>query len=311
MPPVLIAALDIGGTKIAAAVVDPVGRLLDRARVATPAAAGGTAVIAAATDLVQTLCRSHNVVGLGVGTAGVVDPDTGIVLSATDALPGWAGTDVRGELSAALGLPVVVRNDAHAHALGEAAHGAGIGRTSLLHVAVGTGIGAAFYHSGLPGGLLIGAHAAAGHVGHLPSREADDLACSCGGKGHLEALAAGPSLVREYQRRGGVRATDLRKVAALAASGDQTAAAVIELGGRAAGSAIGGLINTFDPAVVVVGGGVTSLGDPWWAPLRDAAAQEVLPALAETPIVLSSLGEDAALLGAASLARHLVLGGIR
>lgn len=303
--PELVAALDIGGTKMAAAVVDGSGRVLDRARVATPAPQGAAAVLVAAADLVRTVIGSHHVVGLGVGSAGVVDPETGVVLGATDVLAGWVGTDIRGALSSALGLPVAVRNDVHAHALGEATYGAGVGSRSLLHVAVGTGIGAAFHHVALPGGLLVGAHAAAGHVGHMPSRDAGDLDCTCGARGHLEAVAAGPSLVREHQRRTGIRAGDLREVVALASAGDRNARDVIALGGRAVGSVVGGLINSFDPDVVVVGGGVASLGDSWWAPLRAAAALEVLPALRDTPIVPSGLGEDAALLGAAALARDL------
>lgn len=302
----LVAALDIGGTKTAAALVDVAGRVLERARAATPASEGSSAVLATAAALVQSVRGTRPVLGLGVGSAGIVDPASGVVTGATDVLPGWIGTNLRGELSAALGIPVVVRNDVHAHALGEATYGAGVGCTTLLYVAVGTGVGAAFAHSGLPGGLLSGAHAAAGHVGHVPSPEAGDLACTCGGRGHLEAIAAGPALVREHARRTGVRAADLGEVAVLATGGDPDAAAVLELGGRAVGAVVGGLVNVLDPDVVVVGGGVASLGEVWWRPLREAVVAGVLPALRGTPVVPSALGEDAALLGAAALARTLV-----
>ncbi|MFE6508385.1 ROK family protein [Nocardioides sp. NPDC057767] len=304
--PPLVAALDIGGTKMAAAVVDGSGHVLARDRIATPAAAGAGAVLAAAADLVRAVTHSHAVAALGVGSAGVIEPDTGIVLGATDVLPGWVGTDLRGALGSALGVPVVVRNDVHAHALGEAAHGAGAGHTSLLHIAVGTGVGAAYVHTGLPGRVLIGGHAAAGHAGHLPSKEAGDLPCTCGGRGHLEAIAAGPALAREHARRTGAQVADLREVAALAAGGDADAGAVIELGGRAVGAAIGGLVNVFDPNVVVVGGGVAGLGDPWWQPLRDALFREILPSLRDIPVLPSGLGDDAAVLGAAALAHDLL-----
>lgn len=304
-PPV-VAALDIGGTKMASAVVDSTGRVLARARVATPAAAGAAAVLAAAGEVVRTVTHDHGVAALGVGSAGVIDPDTGVVLGATDALPGWAGTDIRGTLATMLGVPVAARNDVHAHALGEAMYGAGAGHTSLLHVAVGTGVGAAYVHTGLPGKVLSGAHAAAGHAGHLPSREAGDLPCPCGGRGHLEAVAAGPALAREHTRRTGVEVVDLREVAALAAGGDPDAGAVIELGGRAVGAAVGGLVNLLDPDVVVVGGGVAGLGDRWWGPLRAAVAREVLPSLRGVPVLASGLGDDAAVLGAAALAHELL-----
>lgn len=304
--PTPVAALDIGGTKMAAAVVDGAGRVLARARVATPAADGAEAVLAAAAEVICSVTRDHAVSALGVGSAGVIDPRAGVVLGATDVLPGWVGTDIRGSLTTALGIPVAVRNDVHAHALGEAAYGAGIGHTSLLHIAVGTGVGAAYVHTGLPGKVLSGAHSAAGHAGHLPAREAGDLLCTCGASGHLEAIAAGPALVREYTRRTGVAVADLREVAALAAAGDHDADAVIELGGRAVGAAIGGLINLLDPEVVVVGGGVAGLGDRWWEPLREAVAGEVMPSLRGVPVLASGLGDDAAVLGAAALAQDLL-----
>lgn len=301
-----VAALDIGGTKMAAAVVDGAGRVLARARVATPAADGAEAVLAAAAEVIRSVTRDHAVSALGVGSAGVIDPRAGVVLGATDVLPGWVGTDIRGSLTTALGIPVAVRNDVHAHALGEAAYGAGIGHTSLLHIAVGTGVGAAYVHTGLPGKVLSGAHSAAGHAGHLPAREAGDLLCTCGASGHLEAIAAGPALVREYTRRTGVAVADLREVAALAAAGDHDADAVIELGGCAVGAAIGGLINLLDPEVVVVGGGVAGLGDRWWEPLREAVTGEVMPSLRGVPVLASGLGDDAAVLGAAALAQDLL-----
>lgn len=302
----VVAALDIGGTKTAAAVVDVAGRVLARARVATPAADGADAVLGAAAELVRTVTRAHPVSALGVGSAGVVDPATGVVLGATDVLPGWVGTDIRGVLAQALGIPVAVRNDVHAHALGEATFGAGAGHTSLLHVAVGTGVGAAYVHGDLPGKVLSGARAAAGHAGHIASREAGDLPCTCGGSGHLEAIAAGPALAREHTRRTGVEIADLREVAALAAAGDPDAGAVIELGGRAVGVAVGGLVNVLDPDLVVVSGGVAGLGDSWWRPLREAVAREVLPSLRDTPVLASGLGDDAAVLGAAALAHELL-----
>ncbi|MGH3354224.1 MAG: ROK family protein, partial [Nocardioides sp.] len=302
----VVAALDIGGTKMAAAVVDGTGRVLARARIATPAAAGAEAVLAAAAEVIRSVTGEHAVAALGVGSAGVIDPGTGVVLGATDVLPGWVGTDIRGALATALGIPVAVRNDVHAHALGEAAYGAGAGHTSLLHVAVGTGVGAAYVHTGLPGKVLSGAHSAAGHAGHLPSRAAGDLPCTCGGSGHLEAIAAGPALAREHTRRTGVEVVDLREVAALAAAGDPDAGAVIELGGRAVGAAVGGLINVLDPDVVVVGGGVTGLGVRWWEALREVVAREVLPSLRGAPVLASGLGDDAAVLGAAALAQELL-----
>ncbi|MFG1779680.1 ROK family protein [Micromonospora sp. NPDC049048] len=297
-----VAALDIGGTKTAAAIVTGQGEVVDRVTAATPGRAGATAILDTAADLVRhlrTRAPGTGIRALGVGSAGVVDSATGRVLSATDVLTGWAGTDLAGRLRELLALPVAVINDVHAHALGEARHGVAAGRETVLLVAVGTGIGASFVAGG---SVLAGAHSAAGHAGHQPSPYAGSLPCTCGGRGHLEALASGPGLAAEYARRTGRPVDDLRAVAARAEDGDETAAAVVRLGGTAVGAAVGGLVNMLDPDVVVVGGGVTGLGEPWWRALRDAVRRETLPSLAGVPVLASALGSDAPLLGAASLA---------
>ncbi|MEU7842199.1 ROK family protein [Micromonospora sp. NPDC049114] len=299
-PPV-VAALDIGGTKTAAAIVTRDGEVIDRLTAPTPGRAGATAILDNAADLVGRL-RSRvagRVGALGVGSAGVIDPRTGLVLSATDALAGWAGTDLRGRLREQLGVPVSVINDVHAHALGEARHGVAAGYDTTLFIAVGTGIGASFV---VDGDVLTGAHSTAGHAGHQPSPYAGQLQCTCGGQGHLEAIASGPALTEEYVRRTGQRVDDLRSVAARAADGDAAARDVILLGGTAVGSAVGGLVNMLDPGAVVIGGGVAGLGDLWWQALRAAVRRETLPSLDDVPVLASTLGSDAPLLGAATLA---------
>ncbi|AYF28111.1 glucokinase [Micromonospora tulbaghiae] len=297
----LVAALDIGGTKTTAALVTAGGEVVGRHTAPTPGRSGAAAVLDTAAGLVEKLRADAPgaVRALGVGSAGVIDSASGLVLSATDVLTGWTGTDLRGDLRRRLGVPVTVINDVHAHALGEARHGAAAGYDTVLYVAVGTGVGASFV---LGDTVLAGAHSAAGHAGHQPSPYAGSLACTCGGRGHLEAIAAGPALAAEYARRTGRPVADLRAVAALAAGGDETAREVVRLGGAAVGSAVGGLVNVLDPAAVVVGGGVTGLGEPWWRALRDAVPAETLPGLAGVPVLASTLGPDAPLLGAASLA---------
>jgi glucokinase len=297
-----LAALDIGGTKTAAALVDATGTVLERGTAPTPGADGPEAVLETAADLVLSLAARSAVpspVALGVGSAGVVDASTGRVLGGTDVLRDWPGTDLVGELARRTGLPTKAVNDVHAHALGEARFGAGRGAATVLFVAVGTGVGASFV---VDGEVLAGAHHVAGHAGHVPSPYAGDVACTCGGHGHVEAVAAGPPLAAEYRRRSGDGDADLRRVATLAAGGDPDATAVAELGGRAIGSLVGGLVNLLDPHAVVVGGGVSGLGEPWWSALRAQFTAEVLPVLRDVPVLESELGGDAALLGAASIA---------
>jgi glucokinase len=301
-----VAAVDIGGTKTAAALVTASGEVLARTSAPTPGRNGPGAVLQAAADLVQRLrtqWAATTVPAVGVGSAGVIDAGTGRVLSATDAIAGWAGTDLRGELRSRLGLPVGVINDVHAHALGESRQGSGAGEPTVLFMAVGTGIGASFVADGR---VLAGAHSVAGHAGHQPSPYAAKLTCTCGGRGHLEAIASGPALVAEYNRRGGTLVSDLREVSTRAAQGDPVAAGVVVLGGAAVGSALGGLANVLDPHAVVLGGGVTALGGRWWSALRDAFRADALPVLAGIPVRESALGADAPLVGAAGLAWELV-----
>ncbi|MFE3450769.1 ROK family protein [Nonomuraea sp. NPDC059194] len=294
----LVVGVDIGGTKTSAGLVDAHGTLQAARTRATPASAGPAAVIAAAVELVRELGLG-GVAAVGVGSAGVIDAERGLVVSATDAIAGWAGTDLRGELSRQLGLPVAVVNDVHAHALGEHWIGAAAGRRDVLLVAVGTGVGASLV---LGGTVRHGAHWTAGHAGHLPSPFARDLPCPCGGRGHLEAIASGPALLAEYRRRGG---TGAARPAELAEGGDRLAIAVLTEGAAALGSAIGGLVNLVDPEIVVVGGGVANSGALWWQAMRQAAAAEVLPALRAVPIEPAALGSEAALVGAARLAMEV------
>lgn len=303
----LAVGVDVGGTKIAAAVVDAAGAVGPVATVPTPAASGGVAVLDAIAGLVTRVAAGQAIVGVGVGTAGVVDAARGVIVSATDTFADWVGTDVSGGLRARLGgtgvegagggVPrVEVRNDVDAHALGEAWLGAGAGAASMLMVAVGTGVGGALV---LDGRLRTGAHHVAGELGHIPAVGAEGLRCTCGRPGHLEALAAGPGLARRYGVLTGA-AVDAREVARRAADGDADAVRAIADAAGCLGRAVAGIMTVVDPAVVVVGGGVAEIGPLWWEPMLATCRAETIDALAAVPIVPAALGARAALLGAAS-----------
>jgi len=308
----LVAALDIGGTKTSAALVEAGNRIVARAVGPTPATAGADATLDAAAQLVRDLVdrcdgADATVRAVGVGTAGVVDPVGGRILSSTDAITGWAGTEVGDGLRRRLGLPVAVDNDVHAHLTGELAAGVAVARKCVLFVAVGTGIGGSI---AVDGRIHRGHGQVAGHVGHVPSPSAAGVPCTCGGTGHVEAVASGPALVRAYNRRSDHAARDHAEVAARAATGtDPLASEVIRYGGTEIGHLVGGLVNVLDPDLVVVAGGVSASGPDWWAALMTAAEADVLPPIrAAGPmdrlVVASLLGADAPLLGAAQLARE-------
>lgn len=299
-----VVAVDIGGTKCAAALVAPDGSVTDAASAPTPGRLGPQAVLDVVSALVAdrlaaASARSDEVAGLGVGSAGVIDARTGRVLSATEVLADWAGTKLREALSELSGIPlVVVDNDVHAHAVGETWRGAAADASSMFFVAVGTGIGASIITNGA---LWRGHRSVAGHFGHIPVPQASGLPCVCGRSGHLEAVGAGPAIVRAYNRRAHAELTSLTEVSQRADAGDPLAELAIATGAQAIGSAIGGAANLLDPQVVVIGGGVVAVGARWWEPMERALRAELLPPLTELPVRPASLGSAAALVGAARL----------
>ncbi len=342
-------AVDVGGTKIrAGSVID--GRLAHVRGVPTPATAGAQAVLDTIAEVAAAVIADVPGSGdaesgadlawrIGIGAAGVIDPATGVVVSATDSLVGWAGTELTAELSARTGLPVRAVNDVHAHALGESFAGASRGTRSSLLVAAGTGIGGGFITDGR---LLTGRNSAAGHIGHVSSAAAAGLDCPCGGTGHVEAIASGPGILAAYRRLAYESAeidpgpvelaapgqshvpaaatpsdsptsaavtssnpatapASTRELGAAASAGDPLAIRAFDIGARALGSALGGIANVLAPEVLVIGGGLAEMDEIWWAPLREAFAAELIPATSGIELVKAELGQDAALIGAAGL----------
>ncbi|AXK37474.1 ROK family protein [Streptomyces armeniacus] len=309
--------IDIGGTKTAGALVDlaalragaagadgvrAAGAVLRQARTPTPVGEGPDALLDAAAELVARLLEGtprDRVRGVGVGTGGVVDSTTGTVLSATSVLPGWAGTEVAAGLGARCGLPVRADGDGNTTLLGEHAAGAARGASSVLLAAVGTGIGGAL----MTGGTLVrGARHAAGHLGHVAAPDAAGVPCSCGARGHVEAVSCGPAIVRRYTEATGTAVPGgLRELAARTGT-DPGAARAVADGGRSLGVALAGLVNTFDPELVVIGGGVADIGAPFTDPLEEGLRGGLLPAVRTVRLARAALGSDASVLGAATLA---------
>lgn len=178
-----VVALDIGGTKIASALVTfkegerPEVSLYGK--VPTEAKRGGKVVLQHAIESARRVIDAADgrVFGIGVSSGGVIDPATGNVTYANDMMPGWGGTHLGAELHAIFGIPVKVMNDVHAHAFGEAFWGAGFSKMSTLVCAVGTGIGGAYVERGH---IMLGAHSEAGHIGHVACTDAAGIPCSCG-----------------------------------------------------------------------------------------------------------------------------------
>jgi glucokinase len=297
--------VDIGGTKIAAAIVSTEGVAQSITRAPTPHSGDPQDILQAVAEVCRQLldiaqANGQTVHAIGLGTAGQVNVDEGRVTYAVETLKNWTGTLVAQELQQRLSLPVVVDNDVNVMAAGEAQFGAGRGFKDGLCVAIGTGIGGALIWNGQ---LYRGAHWSAGEIGHTLVDWRGERPCTCGQRGHLEAYAAGPAMARQYCRLSGVTEhTNLRLVAQLAHMGDPLAQRAIAEGASLLGVTLNGMCNLLDPEVLVIGGGVAELGAEWWQPFETALRAGVMPAPQQVTLKRAELGVNAPLIGAAWLA---------
>jgi glucokinase len=279
--------IDIGGTKIQVVRCDDNLRVLDSRRAESSPGRILETALALASEVIG------DARGIGVGSAGVIDPRTGEVTTASDSFRDWAGTKLT-EAVGELGLPVVVDNDVNAFLHGEAMTGAARGFRHAFGITVGTGIGGALISDGV---LLRGANGGAGEVGHTPGF--GDEPCTCGSRGHLESVASGLSISRRYGQ--GVGAA---QVAARARAGDRAAREVFTQAGAALGQAIATVATVLDSEIAVLGGGVLGA----WDLLREACVgtvrTSVLATNADLRIELAQLGAHAVAIGAAAMARH-------
>lgn len=309
-----IVSVDIGGTKIACGLVtlgDGAPLVSSVAKVPTDAARGGEHVLATVIEQVKAAIERSDAApaGVGVSSAGVVDPRTGDIVFANELMPGWGGTPLGSEITRATGLPCRVLNDVHAHALGEARHGGGRDAASCLVVAVGTGIGGAFVEHGR---IMLGAHDEAGHIGHVCCPAAAGVDCPCGGTAHLEPVAAGPGIIREYIRLGGDESCEDgspmhgAEIDRRAGAGDEAARGAERRAGLALGEVLGSMCNMLDPARVILSGSVAQCGPDWSCALAEGFKSQAMPPVAATPIADGELGGDAPLIGAAE---HFVQSG--
>jgi glucokinase len=277
-----VLAVDVGGTKMAAAVVDADGRVLSSATTPTPRESDGEAVLEALLDAVRRAGGADGHLACGVGCAGPMAAG-GVTVSPLN-IPGWRDFPLRERLSAETGLPVTVDNDAKALALGEAWRGAGAGVPSFLAMVVSTGVGGGLV---VDGRLLDGASGNAGHVGHVVVVPGG-APCPCGSRGCLEAEISGTAIA---ERLGGRSARD--------APPEE-----VERAGRLLGEALASVANLLDLSLVAVGGSVAlGFGDPFFA-AANAALREVsrLSFTRDCRVVPVGLGPEGPLVGAAALA---------
>ena len=296
-----VLALDIGGTKIAAGVIDANGQVLHQNRQPTPRSDDPEQVWAAAElTIADALAAAGGTVsGVGISSAGPIHPADGTISPVN--IPAWRGFPVRDRAAAAVpGVPVRLAGDGLCMALGEHWRGAGQGAAFMLGMVISTGIGGGLVLDGVP---YDGRTGNAGHVGHMVV-DVDGPACNCGGRGCVEAIASGPHLAA-WAREQGWAGADAKELADAAAAGDAVAVRAFRRGARAVAAMIASVGAVCDLDLVVIGGGVANAGPVLFDPLREAlsdyAALDFIRGLRVLP---AELGGDAGLVGAAALLRE-------
>lgn len=306
--------IDVGGTKIAGGLVDDAGAIIARTRRDTPST-DPRAIVDNIVSVVQELRRDRSIDAVGVGSAGFVDAARSTVLFAPNLA--WRDVAVRDQVVAATELPVVVENDANAAAWGEFRYGAAEDVDDMVCVTVGTGIGGGLV---LDGAVYRGAHGVGAELGHMRVVPNGHL-CGCGNRGCLEQYASGSALVREARAlasAGSVFAARLLELAGgdpekitgpmvtlAARDGDVAARELLTDLGRWLGEGLASFAAILDPAVFVIGGGVSAAGDLLLGPASDAFRRNLTGRgyRPEAEIRVAMLGNDAGIVGAADLAR--------
>ncbi|MEU7486100.1 ROK family protein [Streptomyces sp. NPDC042319] len=303
----LNAALDIGGTKIAGALVDDRGRLLVRATRPTPAQEDGAAVMRAVAAVLDELTAApewSRTSVVGIGSAGPVDAQAGTVSPVN--IPGWRDFPLVAGVRERTGdLPVVLVGDGVAMTAAEHWQGAARGHRNALCMVVSTGVGGGLVLNGRP---HPGPTGNAGHIGHI-SVDLDGDPCPCGGRGCVERIASGPNIARRALAEGWRPGPDgdatAAAVAAAARAGDAVALRSFARAAQALAAGIAATATLVEIEIAVIGGGVAGAGDVLFAPLRRALREYATLSFArDITVVPAQMGTDAGVVGAAAAAQQ-------
>ncbi|MCW2598182.1 MAG: glucokinase, family [Frankiales bacterium] len=311
----LAIGVDVGGTKVAAGVVDEHGTIVAKTRRPTPSTSPED-VERTIAEVVTELLADHDVEAVGIGAAGFIDAERATVLFAPNLA--WRDEPLRDEVAKLIGLPVVVENDANAAAWGEYRFGAGKGEADLVCVTVGTGIGGGIV---LGGQLYRGRFGIGAEFGHMQVVR-HGRRCGCGQRGCWEQYCSGRALLHEareiadVQKDFGARLLELgggrpegieaHEITTAAREGDPAALACFEEVGGWLGQGLADLATSLDPGVFVIGGGVADAGELLLGPARRVFAAHLTGGThrPHAEIRLAALGNEAGMVGAADLARH-------
>jgi glucokinase len=255
--------------------------------------------------------KNEEIAAITVAAPGPLDPFEGIIYEAPN-IPSWTNLPLKKLIQERFNVPVAIGNDANLAALGEWRFGAGIGHRHLVYLTVSTGIGGGVI---IDNQLLLGSHGLAAELGHFTVIP-DGPLCSCGQRGHLEAVSSGPAIARwvEQELSQGIpsslpvnRSITAKEVSLAASQGDELAKAALARGGTYLGIAIADYLHVFNPTVVIIGGGVSQSGEAFFSPLRTAMSEHVISKkyLDNLTLTTAALGDKVGLMGALALAQKL------
>ena len=315
-----VIGIDFGATHLNLLLADISARILEELEVEIDIQDGPESCLEEANSRVQELLKKaklnlKDVLAIGVGVPGPVVAEEGMVLT-PPIMPGWDRFPIRDTLQKLWGHPVSVNNDAELGVLGEWASGAGRSERNLVYIKIGTGIGAGLL---MDGKIYHGVTGSAGEIGHLTIDENGPI-CACGNQGCLEAMAGGHAIAQQAQQavKNGLR-TQLaniqpvekitaREVASAARQGDLVAQQILAQAGSRIGIALAGLVNMFNPGMVIIGGGVAQTGDILLEPMRQTVQRRSLPAATRViRITTAMLGRRSSSMGAVVQALTMAL----
>jgi len=294
----MILSIDIGGTAVKMGLVDREGAVHARHEASVCYDNYQTPILTTVIREAKAFLARENaaIEGVGVSATGQVDDRIGAVIGTNGKIPHYEGSQIKREMEAVFGVPVFALNDANAAALGECFAGRAKGVSNMLMITLGTGVGGGIV---LGGRIFGGTRGIAGELGHIPLY-ADGIPCACGSRGCYESYAATTALVRLAKEATGEADMNGRIIFSRAAQGDQTMLGILDrwIGDIAAG--IVGLVHTFNPQMVLIGGGVSSQEELLIKPLRERILKTVMPRFAEgMQVEAAILGNDAGMIGAA------------
>jgi glucokinase len=286
----LVLGVDIGATKIAAGVVNARAEVGASVLLPTRATEGYAASRAQVFAAIEQLF-SPEIHAIGICAPGPLNPKTGIMVNPPN-LPGWRNIALADEVCRHFGVPCRLENDANAAGLAEARFGAARGFSSVFYVTLSTGIGSGII---LDGKIYHGKNGAAAEGGHVTIDYGSEILCACGSRGCIEALASGTAMAA----RAGMSTEQIGRAAA---AGDALALRILDESAEMIGSWLGSVISLLDPDIIVVGGGVSQIGESLFTRLRRIAPARTINQFAyATPIVPAQLGANAGVLGAAAV----------